>query len=227
VEYEQCPHRVKLKVIDKIPEPDNKYSVRGTALHAAMESYVRGDTPTLHPELGRFTMEMDALRDIYSQGKAVVEQEWAYDRQWNPADWKSKNAWLRLKLDACAVVKDTGIVIDGKSGKKFGNEIKHAEQGQLYAGVTYLRYPKVKRIVVEFWYFDHDELTQVVYTPQQAAKYLMSFEKRAHRMTTATQFPAKPSIFTCKYCPYRNPDQYGGDGSCKFAAKLEFFPRKK
>lgn len=215
--YEKCPLQAKLKYVDRIPEPKSKFSERGTAIHDSAEAFVRGDVKELIPELSCYAEELHTLRDLYAQGRVIVEQEWAHTKNWDQTDWRAEDAWLRLKLDFLVLMPDeiTGMVVDLKSGKKHGNEIKHAQQGQLYTGCTFIRHPKLKRIITEFWYSDQDDITQVVYTPQQAAKFLADFDRRGRAMTEAKQFAAKPSIFSCKWCPYR-PEDAGGTGDCKF-----------
>lgn len=226
--YEKCPYAAKLKYVDRIKAPGNKYSERGVQIHAALENYVRGDTPEMSPDLTAFTPELEKIRNLYSQGRVIVEQEWAHDRKWEIVDWKADHAWLRLKLDLMVDLDaHTGLVVDWKSGKKFGNEIKHAEQGQLYAGCTFLRNPHYTKVVTEFWYGDQDDITRVEYLPKQAAAAIVKFEKRALAMTTATNFPPRPSIFTCRFCEYRKPDNYGGTGDCKHAVNNFVPPVKK
>jgi len=214
--FEKCPYAAKLKHVDKIPEPQNKYSSRGTDIHAAAEAFVKSETPALDEALTPFKAEFGAVRELYSSGKVLVEEEWAHDSEWNMSNWRDKDTWCRLKLDFFIKMDNiTGLVVDLKSGKKYGNEIKHAEQGQLYAGIAFLRNPELQRIITEFWYVDQDDLTQVVYTPQQAGKFLAGFDRRARRMTSIKEFKPNPSIFTCKWCPYR-PEAAGGGGQCKF-----------
>ena len=227
LDFEKCPHMVKLKAIDKIPEPKNQYSERGTQLHSAAEAFVKGETPTLHEELRTFDLEMNSLRELYPTGKVHVEQEWAHDREWNICGWRDESAWVRIKLDFFVLLTPSvGLVVDLKSGRKFGNEIKHAEQGQLYAGAAFLRFPELKKVQTEFWYSDKDDLTKTDYTPKQAAKFIASFDRRGQAMTAATVFPAKPSIFACRYCAYR-AEEIGGTGDCKFSPKVLVTPAKK
>lgn len=224
--FEKCPYWAKLKYVDKVPEPQNKYAARGTAIHDAAEAFVRGDVPTLIPELTCYADELRKLRELYAEGRVIVEQDWAHNKTWDTTDWKAEDAWLRLKLDFLVLMDaDLAMVVDLKSGKKHGNEIKHAQQGQLYTGCTFLRYPKLKRIITEFWYADQNDISQVVYTPQQAAKFLADFDRRGKAMTEAKNFPAKPSIFSCKWCPYR-PEDAGGDGSCEFGVGNISVPKR-
>jgi hypothetical protein len=218
--YEKCAYAAKLKHIDKAPEGENKWATRGTELHEAAEQFVKAETPLLAEGLTSFAPEFAKLRELYMGATVSVEGEWAHTNKWEPTSWRGEDAWVRLKLDYFVQLdKYTGLVVDVKSGRKFGNEIKHAEQGQLYTGAVALRYPDIKQIITEFWYIDQNDITQVKYTREHAVKFITNFDKRARKMTTDTQFKANPSIFTCKWCPYR-PETAGGTGRCEFGVDV-------
>lgn len=115
-------------------------------------------------------------------------------------------AWLRLKLDAMVMHDErNATVIDFKSGRKFGNEIKHAEQLQLYQLVTFLRYPQLETVTAELWYLDQKEgenLTSQRFTRDQGLRFRSNFDRRGHKLTACNEWPANPTVFTCKWCSY-------------------------
>jgi len=208
--FEQCKLRAKLAFVDRIPEPERPLppgktehaNDRGTRVHDAAERFVRGGVELL-PELAKFRAEFHRLRELYQQGKVSLEGEWAVDREWNPVAWRSNDAWARIKLDAFVQLSPThGVVIDYKTGKLFGNEIKHAEQCQLYQLAAFIRYPKLEVIDVELWYTDQDEITHMRYTREQGLRFFRNFDNRGNKMTDAKEFPANPNIFSCRWCPY-------------------------
>lgn len=216
--FEQCRLRAKLAFIDKIPEPERPLppgktehaNDRGTRIHDAAERFVRGGIELIS-ELKTFSEEFHKLRELYAAGKVSLEGEWAVDKDWNPVAWMSSTAWGRIKLDAFVRTSKTrAVVIDYKTGKRFGNEIKHAEQGQLYQLAAFMRYPEIEHIDVEFWYTDQDEISHLSYTREQGLRLFQRFHTRGTNMTTATEFPPNPNVFTCKWCPY-GP---GGTGHC-------------
>lgn len=213
-DFEQCKRRAKLKYLDKIPEPERPLppgktehaNDRGTRIHDAGERFARGGIELI-PELQKFRPEFERLKALYAAGKVSLEGEWAMDRSWEPVAWASSDAWLRLKLDALVFLSPTeAVAIDYKTGKRFGNEVKHNEQLQLYQLVTFLRYPKLETIHVELWYLDVDELVTVTYTRNQGLRFRRSFENRGDAMTTCTEFPPNPNIFSCKWCPYKGTE---------------------
>lgn len=210
VDFEQCKLRAKLKYIDRIPEPARPLppgktehaNDRGTRIHDAAERFVRGGVELI-PELKAFGTEFHDLRNKYEHGMVSLEGEWAINKNWEPVAWGDRDAWARIKLDAFVRLSPThAVVIDYKTGKKFGNEIKHAEQTQLYQLAAFLRYPELETIDVELWYTDQDDLTHMKYTRSQGMRFFQNFNQRGIAMTSAEEFPPNPNVFACKWCPY-------------------------
>jgi hypothetical protein len=208
--FSQCKLRAQLQYGQKIPEPERPLppgktehaNDRGTRIHDAAERYVNG-TGEFIPEMGKFRAEFDSLRQLYADGLVSLEGEWAHDIDWEVTPWKSKEAWLRLKLDAIVFLSDyEAVVIDYKSGKKFGNEVGHAEQVMLYQLSAFLRYPKLEIVHTELWYLDVDDLTQQTFSRSQGLRFKKKFTDMGMSMTTCTEFPPNANIFSCKYCPY-------------------------
>lgn len=209
--FEQCKFRAKLAFIDKIPEPERPLppgkkehaNDRGSRVHLGAEDFVQAKTTILLPELKSFDPEFHRLRDLYVNGQVALEGEWGIDAEWNPVPWMANNTWGRIKLDAIVHLSpEHAVVIDYKTGKKWGNEVKHAEQGQLYQLAAFLRYPELQVIDVELWYTDQDDISHMRYTQKQGMRFFRNFDDRAKAMTTATEFPPNPNMFTCKWCPY-------------------------
>lgn len=210
--YESCPFRAKLAKIDKIPEPERPAppngsehaNDRGSRIHDWAEAFVRGQQSHQIQDMQHFKEGFNNLRTLFRQGKVTMEDMWCFSNVWNPvapSNWEE--TWVRIKLDAMVhLTKKRGVVIDYKTGKKFGNEIKHGEQGQLYQLAAFLRYPELEEVIVEFWYLDKNELTQQKYTRQQGVRFLRRFDERGTRMTTDAEFKPKPSRDSCMFCPY-------------------------
>lgn len=216
LDFEACPLMAKLKIIDKIPEPERPLppgktehaNDRGTRVHNECELYVRGEGP-LPQEARYFEDEFKSLAAKFKKGMVSLEGEWGFDKNWQPVDWKL--AWLRVKLDANIHLSNThAAVVDYKTGKKFGNEVKHGEQLQMYALAVFLRYPQVEHVTAELWYLDVNDLTRLDVTRPIGLRQLKPFDKRGRKMTEATEFPANPNAHSCRYCPY-HPAKGTGD----------------
>ena len=216
LDYEACPLMAKFKIVDRIPEPERPLppgktehaNDRGTRVHNECELYVRGEGP-LPQEARYFEDEFKSLAAKFKKGMVSLEGEWGFDKQWQPVDWKL--AWLRMKLDANIHLSNThAAVVDYKTGKKFGNEVKHGEQLQMYALAVFLRYPQVEHVTAELWYLDVNDLTRLDVTRPIGLRQLKPFDKRGRKMTEATEFPANPNAHSCRYCPY-HPAKGTGD----------------
>lgn len=230
-DFEKCKFLCWLKHDQKIPEPERPLpegksehaNDRGTRIHTECELYINGTHDDIGPEATKhFGPQIDLLRVLHEDGLVSLEGEWGMNRDWEPTDWKT--AWLRLKLDAMVMHDEkTATVIDFKTGRKFGNEIKHGEQLALYQLVTFLRYPFLETVYAELWYLDTGDLTSVMYTRERGLKYRSNFDRRGHKLTTCNDWPANPNVHSCRWC------QYGpwNSGHCQVGVKAEAGPKKK
>lgn len=219
--FEQCARRAKLSYIDKIPEPDRPLppgktehaNDRGTRIHEAAEMFVKGGIELI-PELVDFEPEFLRAREMFKAGRASTEGDWAYTKDWDPVAWMSGDVWCRIKCDLVVHLdKQSAVVIDYKSGKRYGNEIKHAEQMQLYVLGTLFRFPEIESVTTELWYIDQDELATQTYTRAQGLRFVPNFERRANLLTACEDFKPNPNAFSCRWCPYK-PKERGGTGHC-------------
>lgn len=218
--FRQCKFRAKLLYIDKLdedklrPPPKDPTAEqpfeRGIRLHDLAEGYVRHGQE-LPADFASFRPEFEALSAKYKEGKVSLEGEWAHDLDWAPCSWHGDVAWLRLKIDALVFVEPThALVIDYKTGKRSGNELKHAEQVQLYTLCTLLRYPAVDKVTTELWYTDIDDLARTEYTREQGIRFLKIWDKRGRAVTEEEDFPPNPNKFSCQWCYFGKK----GSGVC-------------
>lgn len=210
--FEKCPLQAKLKFLDKIPEPERPLPLgktehandRGSRIHDAAEKYVKGGVELI-PELSKFSAEFNKAREMYEAGEATTEGEWAFTREWESVAWMSSNVWCRIKCDLVLFTDDgSAVVVDYKSGKKYGNEIKHNEQMQLYVIGALCKYPELKKVTTELWYLDLDDLSTLTYTRAQGLSLVPRYEDRMEKLTSCEDWPANPNKFSCKWCPYLN-----------------------
>jgi hypothetical protein len=235
--YEQCAHRGYWQYCKKIPEPDRGlphkrcpvnpatkqrewHNDRGTRLHDSMDKYVRGISDKYDIELKDFDVEMTNLRAAFEQELVYTEQMWCYKDDWIPTVWNDwDNTNMRIKLDAFQALEGTrddpieAVAIDLKSGKKFGNEVKHSTQLQLYALGAFKKYPNLELCHTEVWYSDFNDVKQVTYRRDQALNNQLDWDQRIEVMLSDTVFEARASEHNCKYCPYKHKED-GGTGHC-------------
>lgn len=220
--FEKCPYQAFLKFVEKRPEPDTRDRGpldRGIAVHTAAEEFIRSEREDLIRELRHFDTELQELREQFQEGKVLTEDDWAYDTEWTPCDWWGETAWLRMKLDVRQQLDTNQVkILDWKTGRKDGNEVKHSQQGMLYAIGEFLRYPETAHVRVEFAYTDKNDRMKKDYTRERALRFLPTWHERALKATSTTDFQAKPNKINCRWCPY-SPNN-GGDASCPWGVEV-------
>ena len=231
--YESCPHRAKLQYIDKIEELPRELQPgqtefandRGSRVHEAAELYIKGKTDEFAAELTHFKQELEFLREFKAlhPDKVTTEEMWCLDSEWSKvANDDFDNIWLRVIADCFVWLSDTEVcVVDFKTGKRYGNELKHGQQMTLYAVATAMLYPEVETIHTELWYLDLNEMASQTYRAHQAMSFMRNWNDRAMVLTSDETFEARPSKSSCMFCPYKQPAHDNkwvkGTGDCKLS----------
>lgn len=232
--FESCPHRAKLQYIDRIKEPERpplpngkEYpNDRGSRVHDYAEFFVRGleGFEDLIPELMNFEAELLHIRNLFRAHpeRFVMEDMWLFNNTWTPlpADAPIDDIWMRIKLDLLlfSPCKSHATVVDYKTGKRYGNEVKHADQTRLYALAAFLRYPDLEEVTTELWYLDQDELATMSFLRRNYKRLLRNWNDKMLAMTEAEFFPVKANVYSCRFCPYKTGliGKFGppGTGDC-------------
>lgn len=223
--YEKCGLRAKFEFVDKRPKPQPAAgdkaaiaSARGKAIHKGAEAYVKGEGVLIReldkPEV---VTQLERYRSAYADGFAVVEEQWGYDRDWQPTSWFGDQTWLRVACDVVMQAQSVVEINDWKSGTRFGNEVKHSQQGILYAIATLIRYPEADAATIRFTYVDENKSISKTYDRATVMRLMPSWDARGKAMTSDTQFRAKPNKSNCRFCPY-GPNV--GDRSCPVGVEV-------
>lgn len=226
--YEQCALHAKFKYIDKIPEPDRGTpprgltewpNDRGSRIHDEVDRYIRGKLDTIS-DSGAFIFKdwkklFNELRKKFKQGVVLPEEMWCFTKEWKNCeadDWN--HIYYRVKTDVTAfLTPEEAVVIDFKTGRIRGNEIKYNQQCQSYAVGAFIRFPSLLKVTTELWYFDHpkEDLFPTVYSRKQGIRLHKPLITRMDAMTSETAFKPNPNKFSCRWCPYRQDRS----GDCK------------
>lgn len=200
--YESCPACYKANRIDKIKGgPASPAMERGIAIHAKGEHYLTGDIPNVPKEYDDFKVE---LRNLRNHG-ALPEKQAAFTKDWKPTGWTSRDAWLRLVVDAEVETEDSLLLIDFKTGRIYAD--KHEDQANLYA-TSYLQQDVHEEIDVEFWYLDQNgTVKDYRYLKDSTSMYREYWEDRVAPLFAETKWPTTPSKFACRYCVIKDTCQ--------------------
>ena len=226
--YKTCPRQAKLKYLDKIPElprplpPGQREHAndRGSRIHEAAEHYINGTRDDMIHELKHFEKELQKARTLYMQKQAFTEETWLFGEDWSilDADAPYSEIWLRVIADIhIFLTPEKLLIVDLKTGRKDGNEVKHGRQLQLYTVSALLRFPDVKEVVAEAWYLDKNELMQHHYTADRGLKYFETFNQQALHMLSDESFLPTPSMWNCRFCPY-GPEEHSNKWVTKCGA---------
>ena len=206
--YQQCPFRVKLKYLERLPEPPpdakgDAARLRGIEMHEEMELAVKGgDIP---PYAVQFTEIIENMRE----NGAKAEEDMFLNNQWQPHNgWPGH--WLQVKQDVVVHTDDYLLTGDWKSGKRFGNEHSHYKQMQLYAVAAWRTYPDFAQYTCELYYLDKNDVWTIDFQVPQLEKALRDFDEAVDRMFNDKIFRPRPSKDNCRFCPY-GPQ---GTGAC-------------
>lgn len=208
----KCPLSVcfdKIKRV-RIEEPPNPSFIKGNMIHDNAAGFISGKVDEIVPELKAVTARLKAYRKL----KAVVEQDWAFTKDYAQTRWNDWTyCWLRIKTDVCAVTpgkkKEPTLIqiTDWKSGKVYDD---HKQQRSLYAlgalqlvklGVLAPGAKDVK-IVAEHLYTDTNQSGTEEFGAKDLPLLKREWATRTEQMMKDTKYPAKPG-FHCRWCKFR------------------------
>lgn len=224
--FTKCAWAAFLQYVEKHePGHDPKREAafkKGRDAHDWAEQYVRGDLDALPKILQKFQANFERLRKLYAESPShlVMEEEWGFDAQWQPTDYWGDLIWLRVKLDRMEWLdpeRTSAEIVDYKTGRKFGNEVKHNMQGQLYAICAFMLFPELEAVRVIFEYLEEGKPTVKTYSREQAMAMLPAWDRRGKSITQAKAFPPRPNKISCRYCPF-GPNK--GTGICEYGVEV-------
>lgn len=205
-QYTKCPRSVCFEKIERVRMPDtpNEQMERGNRLHKEAERAVLAPKmPTLSVDMFRFK---DLLADMRKK-KAVVEQQWAFTKQWLPTGWFSDDCWLRIKVDACTDVAKVVTITDYKTGKIYPD---HRQQRSLYGlgGLQLVQLgamakgAKDAKVIAQHLYLDGGATGTETYTMKDLEPLKREWTARTREMLNDTKYPIIEGRH-CTWCRYR------------------------
>lgn len=203
--YKLCPFQFKCKYIEKLPQGPAPALERGIAIHQEAEDFLNGELVAVPESCSKMEDEFNIIRDKGYEAEA----EWAFDQDWNPVPFRSKDAFLRMKIDAHGFPDlNTLKTIDFKTGKMRNN---YKEQVDLYttAGFTIF---DIEHAISELWYLDQGEITpEKVYHVDDYDKMVRRWERKIAPMFNDTTFAPNPNFLCKNYCDFASHK----GGQCK------------
>lgn len=211
--FESCPAKFDyLYVTKSVKDQDNEFTIYGTRVHEALESYGRAlaSSQSAAEAIGALEGADDDVRRHFGiveriiglGGAAYFEHQMALSRDKKPCDWFGADVWIRGIADVLVVRDSTAWCIDWKTGKPKDNPT----QLQLFAALVFAHFPAVEEVRTSFVWLNHDDATNAVYQRRMADHLWLALEPRFSRVQDTVDlgvYPTKPSGL-CRYCPAKS-----------------------
>lgn len=212
-DYRQCPHKFKLKYIEKLPKftedsSQSPHLVRGSNVHKALENYVlqvqsNGEMEikvSSLPEVENTKPFID--RYLGSFEVVVPESQIAVDDKWQRIEWFDRNAYYRAIFDLIAINPTMVDIVDYKTGKMRDYDGGPTGMGQLHlsAGIASAMWPEAERIRTVYAYVDHKKTLAKEFSQEDGAKIRAHFESEHAQVNEDKEFKPRVNEF-CKWCP--------------------------
>jgi len=236
--YESCPYRYYLQNIVKEKVPKSEYNPKffkiGQYAHKYMESKFKNipcqfksssltkddyENTSKKCDIALETPFVKKLLNLDYETEMPFSMNFMSDGTVEVSDKYSRKSDFAGFIDYYGIDKkeNTLYVIDWKTGNVAKDNDETFLQVYLYAYAlnVILKTRPFDKIVVGYYYLDHNEklIREVKMTDlQRTIENLISRGLEIPHSDKAEDFPATPSEFVCKWCPYG----YNGTGSCEF-----------
>ena len=196
--FETCPRRFQLtRVTKQVTEPQTEATIWGNKVHKALELYAKGTQP-LPPDMKKYERYVNKIMSY--EGKRVVEERVALDRNLRPTKWMAKDVWVRGIIDIGVVGSERAYLLDWKTGKRKPD----SDQMKLFAALAFAMYPWVDSVVTGFIWLKEHKFDKQLLTREQLPEIWSEFLPRLSRVARAyseDKWTPKPSGLCRNWCP--------------------------
>ena len=196
--YETCPRRFQLtRVTKQVVEHQTEATIWGNKVHKALELFAKGEKP-LPPDLQKY--ERYVKKILSYEGKRVVEERVALDKNFRPTKWMAKDVWVRGIIDIGVVGSEKAYLLDWKTWKRRPD----SNQLKLFAGLAFAIYPWVEKVTTGFIWLKSAEFDKEVFTREQLPEIWNEFFPRLDRLAVSyrdDKWTPKPSGLCKNWCP--------------------------
>lgn len=198
--FESCPRKYyHTRVAKDVADPPGEAALWGQKVHKALEDRAKEGKP-LPDYLSH--CEPVIVNILSKEGKRLIEEQIALDKNLRPTGWFDKTAWCRGVVDIGVVNEKNAALLDWKTGKRKPDN----DQMKLFAAFSFAKFPWVEKITTAFVWLKDNKVDKEVFTREEhEAAIWQEIMPRVQRLELAYQkasWPAKPSGL-CGWCPVR------------------------
>lgn len=205
-QYINCPKQYhEVKVLQNYTTKVTEQMLYGTAVHKALEDYVRDGTP-LAKNYERFKPAVDALLEIPGDKHPELKMALKADRV-TPCDFDDPEYWARGIIDLLIIDRDTAYILDYKTGSA---KYPDPKQLKLMALMVFAKYPGIDFIKAGLLFVMHNVFIDEQYRRDEIPKMWQAFEPALARLTISQEtgiWVTNPSPL-CGWCPVSTCDFY-------------------
>ena len=204
--YETCPRRYELTRVSRtVKEPQTEATIWGNQVHKALELYAKGEKP-LPEDLKKYEKYVNKI--LSYEGKRVIEERIALDKNFRPTKWMAKDVWVRGIIDIGVVGSEKAYLLDWKTGKRKPD----MDQLKLFAALAFAVYPWIEKVTTGFIWLKTKEFDKEMFTREQLPEIWDEFMPRLNRLAISfrdDKWTPKPSGLCKNWCPV-------GRNNCEF-----------
>lgn len=194
---ETCPRKYwHLNVAKDLKEPESSYQIEGKETHEAFKAFFKsGAALPLH--LRHHGPVLAKINGLPVTDK-LVEQQIALDARWQPTDWFSKTAWVRVISDLTQLNGRVATCWDWKTGKQKDD----FTQLKLNAAITMHLAPEVDSVTMAYYWTKSRNITKDSITRAQLPEFWGEMLARVQvfqQRYDSADFPPRPNPF-CRGC---------------------------
>jgi len=198
-DFINCPRQYyEVKVAQNFTKRVSEQMTYGTAVHKALEDYVRDGT-ALPRNYEQFKKYVDPLLTV--EGTRYAEYKMALDQDKTPCSFDAPNYWVRGIVDLMIVDGDRAFIVDYKTGSARNPD---PNQLKLMALMAYAHFPELDTIKASLMFVAHNALVFEEYKRVDQLNLWNVFEPSLNRLQIAYEnnmWPENPGFLCRKWCP--------------------------
>lgn len=199
-------------------EGGNEHIEYGNAVHDALEKRVFHGTSIPKHLQGALRMDLEGAAAKVLQGAGTAaewsaknggillpEQQLGMTQDFQPCEWmdRTKNVWLRAKIDVTKILGPGAVLYDWKTGKVSDRE---SDQLLISAAMIFAHYPQVQQIRTMYVWLKEDATTSLTVKREQLPEFWSGILPDVAKYTKDVQnqtFLPRPSGL-CGWCPVKS-----------------------
>ena len=197
-DFINCPRQYhEVKVLRKFAKEPTEQMLYGTAVHAALEDYMRDGVP-LAKNYERFKPMLDILMEL--PGTKYTEHKMALTGDRAECGFDSEEYWVRGIADLMIVDGNNAIIIDYKTGSARYPDLR---QMKLMALMVFVHFPQVMNIRAGLVFVMHGNIVSEDYSRDMIESMWGVFLPTLTRLEAAYESGAWSPNPTplCGWCP--------------------------